>query len=304
MEILLEDNATTIRGDFIRRAVVRSDLVPIPLTLEADIRVEDETAEKLEVGKSLFLGSGDELEIIKEEYLQSATQSCGRMATHKRVVAVLKRVAQTAYLKDKAIIKRDATLSDVYRSCGATLKEIEGDFAVPRFACLAGEVPTYHIARALQEAGGVVRWADGKLAFKVNKDLFDQEPVETIAPNATEDVSSGFLERHDIPYFYSLDDSGEYVYGAREKTRAARFHPGAKEMDLRNMTDVLMLKKRAKVKYTEALHAGDLVEIAEEDPLVILTVATLYAGGTDGEQAQQITRLWLGKRVELTDSEQ
>jgi len=282
--------------------VLRSDLVPIPLTLEADIRTEEETQDQLEVGKSLFLGNGDELEIIKSEYLQQGRQGCGRLSAHKHVIAVLKSVAQTAYLKDKAIIKQDATLSEVYRACGATLKEIEGDFAVPRFVCLAGEVPTYHIARALQEAGGVVRWADGSLAFKKVADLFDQEPVDTVTPSATEDVESGFLERHDVPFFYSLDDSGEYVYGAREKTRTARFHPNAAEMDLRNMSDVLMLSKRAKLKYTEALHAGDLVEVAEQDPLAVMTAATLFAGAADGEAAHQFTRVWLGKRIDLTES--
>lgn len=299
MEILLDDNETAIRGDYIVRAVLRTDLVPIPLSLELDVRVDQDSAERFDVGKSLFLGNGDELEIIKAEYLQKGLATGGTLAAHRRVVAVLKAVAEVSYLKDKAIIKRDATLSDIYKACGATLKGIEGDFPVPRFVCLAGEVPTYHIARALQEAGGVVRWAEGKLAFKRVADLFDQEPVETLVPGATEDVASGFLERHDIPFFYSVDDDGEYVYGAREKTRTARFHPGAAEMDLRQMTDVLILSKRARLKYTEVLNAGDLVEIEEQDPLVILTAATLFAAAADGQQSRQLTRVWLGKRLEL-----
>ena len=156
MELYFGENGDQrIRGDFIRRAVLRSDLVPIPLTLEAEIRVGTETAAEFDVGRSITTYDGDELEIIKSEHVQQARMQGDDLSGYVRLIATLKPVTPVAFIKPRAVIKHGASLTEVYRACGATLRGIEGDFPVPRFVCLAGEAHTYHIARALQEAGGV-----------------------------------------------------------------------------------------------------------------------------------------------------
>ncbi|WP_445157655.1 hypothetical protein [Halomonas sp. E14] len=296
MELYFGENGDQrIRGDFIRRAVLRSDLVPIPLTLEAEIRAGTETAEHFEVGRSITTYDGDELEIIKSEFIQQARMQADDLAGYVRLIAILKPVVEVAFVKPRAVIKRGATLTEVYRACGATLRGIEGDFAVPRFACLAGEAHTYHIARALQEAGGVVRWRHGRLAFIPLPALFDQEPADRIVNTASDDVESGFLERHDIPWFYSVDADGQFVYGNRGKPRAARFQPGVNEVTLRHMTGCLVLTKNTRLKYTQKIAAGDLIEVVGGEPLVAMTVATLFAPGADGDAPEQFTRVWLGR---------
>lgn len=296
MELYFGENGDQrIRGDFIRRAVLRSDLVPIPLTLEADIRVDTDTVAEFAEGRSITTYGGDELEIIKSEHIQQARMQGESMAGYVRLVATLKPVTPVAFIKERAVIKHNATLSDIYRACGATLRGIEGDFAVPRFTCLAGEAHTYHIARALQEAGGVVRWRDGKLAFIALGSLFDQEPVEEIVDSASDDVQSGFLERHDIPTFYSVDADGEFVYGNRGKARTARYQPGANAISLRNMTGCLVLTKTTRLKYTQEIAAGDLIGVIGGKPLVAMTVASLFAPSADGGENEQFTRVWLGR---------
>lgn len=296
MELYFGDNGDLpIRGDFIRRAVLRSDLVPIPLTLEAEIRVGTETAQYFEVGRSITTYSGDQLEIIKSEYIQHARMQGSDLSGHVRLIATLKPVTPVAFIKSRAVIKHGATLAQVYCACGATLRGIEGDFAVPRFVCLAGEAHTYHIARALQEAGGVVRWRNGRLAFIPLGSLFNQTPVETIVDSASDDVESGFLERHDIPWFYSLDADGQFVHGNRTRARTARFQPGANLMTLRNMTGCLVLTKVTRLKYTQKIAAGDLIEVVGGEPLVVMTVANLFSPGSDGDAPEQYTRVWLGR---------
>lgn len=292
---LFYDKDKLIRGDWIKRAVLRSDLVPVPLTFEGDIRVSGETQRFFEVGRSLITYAGDELEIIKSEVIQSDAVQGGEQASFVRVIAILKPVKAVSFIKQAAIIKANATLAEVYRSAGATLRGIEGDFPVPRFVCMAGEVPTYHIARALQEGGGVVRWRNGKLAFITLRGLFQQKSAVTITDSSADNVESGFLERHDIPSFYSVDADGKFVYGNKGKARAARWQPGLSEMALRNLTACLVHTKTVVVKYNERLAAGDLVEVQGADPLVIVTAATLFAGGTDGDPPEQYTRLWLGR---------
>ncbi|MGL5290057.1 MAG: hypothetical protein ACRC9N_11355 [Aeromonas sp.] len=294
MELFYEKDKP-IRGDFIRRAVLRSDLVPVPLTLEADIRADRESASLFAIGRSLTTYLGDELEIIKSEYIPSGKMQGQGEAAFVRLVAVLKAVSAVAFIKPTAIITQRATLAEVYRSAGATLRGIEGDFAVVRFACLAGEVPSYHIARALQEAGGVVRWRSGGLGFVPLASLFGQKPFDTLPNYIGDVVTSGFLERHAIPAFYSVNADGGFVFGNRNKPRALRYQPGANETMLRNMTSCLVLDRTYRYKYAPAVTAGDLFKIDGGPLLVVMTAATLWEAGTDGEAPNQYTKLWLGR---------
>lgn len=284
-----------IRGDRIRRAVLRTDLVPVPVTLEAEIRIDDESRRLFDVGQVLTTYAGDPLEIIKSEVVRSGAVQGGEEATFVRLIAILQPVKGVAFIKPKAIIKRNATLAEVYRSAGATLRAIEGDFTVPSFVCMAGEAPTYHIARALQEAGGVVRWRNGRLGFIGLRALLQQRPATSIVDSAADDVASGFLERHEIPAFASVDADGRFVYGNRSKARAIRYQHGMSEIALRNMTACLVHTKTTVVKYDTSIAAGDLVEVQGAQPLVVITAATLFAAGAEGDPPQQYTRLWLGR---------
>ncbi|WMC11763.1 hypothetical protein PU634_05190 [Oceanimonas pelagia] len=292
---LLYDKDKVIRGDLIKRAVLRSDLVPVPLTLEAEIRADREVAQFLEVGQSITTYIGDQLEIIKSEYVPSGKAQGGAEAAFVRLIAVLKPVQAVSFIKTHGIVRYNATLAEIYRAAGATLRSIEGDFAVSRFACLAGEVPTYHIARALQEAGGVVRWNQGRLGFVPLPALFQQATYDSLPSHAADKVNSGFLERHEIPAFYSLDANGQFVFGNRNKPRALRYQPGATETTLRNMTSCLVLTRTARYKYAPSVTAGMLFGIEGGSPLVVMTAASLWEAGTDGEPPNQYTKLWLGR---------
>lgn len=292
---LYHSGGDKIRGDFIRRVVLRSDLAPIPLTLEAEVRVDSESLDLFQVGKTLKLDE-DEFEILKSELQQSARAQGDQVAAAIKLIAVLKPLVKVCFLKRKAIVKtKAASLREVYTACGAELGQVKGDTKLPRFVCLAGEVPSYHIARALQEAGGVLRWKQGRLEFLELDSLATQPVVEEISSAVAKHVESGFLERHDIPAFYSVDQAGEIVHGAREKERSARYHPGADEAMLRKMSKCLVLTKTATVKFNASLAAGDRVNVTNEKPLTIMTAASVFAPGSDGDEQTQRTKLWLGR---------
>ena len=138
-------------------------------------------------------------------------------------------------------------------------------------------------------------WRNGRLGFIGLRALLQQRPATSIVDSAADDVASGFLERHEIPAFASVDDDGRFVYGNRSKARAIRYQHGMSEIALRNMTACLVHTKTTVVKYDTSLAAGDLVEVQGAQPLVIITAATLFAAGSEGDPAQQYTRLWLGR---------
>ena len=294
--ILHTENGVQIRGDLIKSATARSDMAPVPVTLEAEIRVLDDAAKALlAVGKKIQLAGGDWLTIVKSSYGEGLqVQGAHKMAAVK-IVALLDACLPVTYVRQRAVIKESATLLQIYRACGASLQAVDADLPVDRFTCLVGEAPSFHLARALQEQGGVVRWKDGRLKFFRLQDLFKQQAAISLNKDAFEDTDSGFLERHEIPFFFSLNVAGAAVLGNQSKARKARFSPFKNQQQLNNMTRCLVTKKSIRVMFDYRLGAGDVVEVDGVGALVVVTAAHVFQSGTDGDAADQYSRLWLAK---------
>jgi len=294
--ILFLADGNQIRGDLIASARLRSDLAPIPMSLELDIRAGDESIERqLAQDQLLSTAAGDKFRIVKSAKVQSKDVQGERLMAVMRVTALLDACHGIAFVRSRAIIKEQASLAVIYRAGGATVKTIDADFPVPRFYCPVGDTPTFQIARVLQEEGGVVRWKDGRLGFVRLPDLFKQQPVSTVAHNAADDVESGFLERHEVPWFFSLDDAAGFVFGNRDKPRTVQFAPFQNEQRLRNMSRCLIRRKVVKVPLNMKAGAGELVEFADGAKLVVMTAAHVWENTGDTGAGQNYTRLWLGE---------
>ena len=63
--LLILDNGRPLRGDLVVSAVVRYDLAPVPATLEAEIRLDDDMEARLATDKTIALANGDVMRIIK-----------------------------------------------------------------------------------------------------------------------------------------------------------------------------------------------------------------------------------------------
>ena len=143
--ILYLDNGDQLRGDVLCSAVLRSDLAPIPCTLEAEVRLTDEIeAARLVEGKTLKTAADDSFTIVKAQRITGRATQGDRVQEGVRITALLTACLPIAYVRDRAIIKEGAGLAAIYRSAGATIKGIDGDFPVPRFYCPIGETPSYH----------------------------------------------------------------------------------------------------------------------------------------------------------------
>lgn len=295
--ILFLSNGRQIRGDLIDQAILRSDLSPIPVTLEADIRAGDDDFEaRLQEGQLLKTVSGDEFYIIKSERTSSRASLGDKELAGFRITALLNCCLSVAYVRSRAIIKENATLSAIYRAAGASIPSIQSDFPVPRFYCPIGQTPTFHIARVLQEEGGVVRWKNSKLQFIRLQGILDGKVVRTLPETATLDVNTGFLERHEVPWFFSLDETGGFVFGNRDKPRAVQFSPFKNVQRLRNMTRCLIHRKTAKILYDINICAGDVIAFTGGTKYAVITAAHVFKSGTsDGGAAETFTRLWLGE---------
>jgi len=297
MSLLTLSNSQPLRGDLLKSAVLRYDAVPVPATLEAVIRADADTQALLAEGKTVEC-NGDTFRIVKAEYATERLSQGTRDMGAVKIIALLDACHPIVFVKPKGIIKERTTLADVYRACGASLQAIDADFQVPRFVCLAGGVPSFAIAHLLQEEGGIVRWKDRRLKFFRLADLFTQKPALQIPDNASENVTSGFKERHEVPFFYSVAQDGKLIYGNRAKSRTSRYVPNKDERQLRNMGRYLLRRKVSKIAYNASLAAGDLVGISASDPLAVVTAVHVFQSGTDGSGANQYTRLFLASLEE------
>jgi len=280
----------------IKVATLRSDLAPIPETLEAEIRIDDEIRPHLEQGK-LILVSGNETphRIIKVESINNGFPQGDRSYGYIRITSLMDSVHALSFVRKAgaAVIKNNASLGDCYRACGATSGNIKNAPAIPRFSVLAGDTPTFQIAKAIQEAGGGIRAKDGKLEFMRLKDMLAQKPAFELSDSG-EAIDSGFLERHEVPTFYSLDLNGQMIYGNQDKARSARFAPNKTISELRQMSMCLVQRKTARTSLNMQLSAGDTVRLADGSVLAIITAAHVFGSGTDGAGVAQYSRLWLG----------
>lgn len=294
--IIYLSNGKQIRGDLLKSAVLRSDMSPVPVTLEAEIRTDDDFSKYLAEGELLTVGgaSGDVLRIIKSNRVINRMVQGEREMSAIQVTAILDACQSIAFVRSRAIIKENTALSAIYRAAGANIKAIDADFPIPRFYCPVGDTPSFHITRALQEEGGVVRWKSGRLKFFRLPDLFKQKEVITLPNNASDDVDSGFLERHEIPWFYSLDEAGAIIFGNQQRPRSVRFSPFKNVQRLRNMSRCLVQRKVSKINLNPKLSAGDLINFVDGVPLCVITAAHVFENDTDGSGSNQYSRLWLG----------
>lgn len=285
-----------LRGDAILSTVERSDLSPIPRTLEATLRWDADIFDIVQEGKLIEAGpERNRFRVARFERLESnAGTQGGRPVAAMKITALMDEVHQVAFQRSRAVVFNSQSLGAIYRACGATVK-VGSDFVIPRFSVFVGDVPTPAIAIALQEEGGVLRVKpDSSIEFVRIPDLFKQDVIATIPEDAPESVQSQFEERHSIPFFYSVNASGALIFGDRQSTRTAMFVPRKTERELRLMTKVLIRRNIVTLPYNPGATAGQLIKVGGKD-LVIITAAHAYFSGADGEgNEESYSRFWVG----------
>lgn len=284
-------NDTLLPTGFLLSAVLRTDLVPVPVSLELEVRHDDELAKQLAEGQKIFVtGKAIELQIIKSQIKQSPQIPDRGMI---QVTAVLSSCVAIGYRRQKAVILKSNSLGAIYKACGAKVS-IKNDFTVPLFVSFLGQVPSEMIAKVLQEEAAVVRLSGKQLDCVRLADLMKQAPKLSLPQGVGEQIESGFLERHLVPSFYSTGDNRAVVKGNIKKVRAMQYTPRHSERAANNMTSALITKQVLNLSYNDDYQAGDLFNIGNT-PMAIITAAHVYETENEGEGGNQYTRLWLGE---------
>ena len=272
-------------------AILRTDLIPVPVSLELEVRHDDELAKQLAEGQKIFVtGKAIELQIIKSHIKQSPqTPDRGII----QITAVLSSCVAIGYRRQKAVILKSNSLGAIYKACGAKVS-IKNDFTVPLFVSFLGQVPSEMIAKVLQEEAAIVRLNGKQLDCVRLADLMKQDPKLSLPQGFGEQIVSGFLERHLVPSFYSTGDNRAVIKGNTKKVRAIQYTPRHSERAANNMTSALITKQVLNFGFNDDYQAGDVFNIGSA-PMIIVTAAHVYETENEGESGNQYTRLWLGE---------
>lgn len=267
-----EGRQDQLPGDLLLRCILRSDLVPVPRTLEFTMRVKDGIEDLFAEGKHVWGG----YEMLKYRIIKTERHKPAGLVQGKdeygaiSVTALMDSCAEVAFRREKAVIAtKPETIGSLYRMCGAKAT-IGNDFTVSRFACLKGGVPSFDLARAMQEECACLVYRDGRLNIMRLPDLFKQTPKDSVVQSDASGAESEFLQRHEIPAFYSTDETGKIIYGSTDKTRAMTYLPRTSERALRNMSRVLVVQRIAQSSdLAQNIQAGDLLRIAGKNYAVV-----------------------------------
>lgn len=296
MEIYAADG-TPLRGDLLTRVVLRTDLTPIPSTVEISAVNTRETSAALVAGSTVLIGPEKapfELVVVDTDRTQAIEQGARELAPIK-AVGVLASCASLGRRLQRSIIREGSTFADIYRSIGSTAV-IESDFTVPLFASYIGMYPTPDVARVLQEEAAVVFYSNGKLLFRRLNDLIATKASIDFPADRTEISSSDYLERHTIPFIISTGSDGTIITSKREAARGMVYRPRADQRILNNMGTVLVQRRKLREGLSPGLNAGARVDIGGE-PHIIITAAHVRATASDRGGAEEFTQLWAGMVV-------
>ncbi|MGP5656807.1 hypothetical protein [Psychrobacter celer] len=291
MNIQLEDGSSIGGGNLVS-AIYRTDLVPVPVTLELVVKADDRLHGLLLIDKTLTTPKGVSLTIVKSQIINEQSIKAGKRIAALHVIAVLSGCEVLLGVTKKAVSLTNTSFNEVYRALGAKVR-IKRDIKLASFVCLKGQMPTVAIAKALQKESAVICHSEqGLSVIRLNElmigevTLFDKSAVQWINhPNAI---------RHGNINYLSIDDNGSDILGTARAERSIEYYPRADNRELQNLRRILITKATITRQLDDRLDAGKLV-VVDDKTLVILTGAHRFESGALGGPAVMATKAWLAQ---------
>lgn len=285
------DGGAPLGADVVTRVILRTDLTPIPATIEIEARRTSRVETVLAEGQRIKVGSlKDEFVVVKSQQVAGNSPIQGDQATSGlKVIGMLASCEPIARRLQRSVIRENAPLGEIYRACGAQVR-IGSDFNVPRFSCFVGMTPTFEVAKILQEEAGALIYSDGAITYRRLGELFAQAATVAVPEVATEVLVSDFLERHAVPFAFTTAPSGSIVSGRREASRGVHYQPRSDQRIVNNLGQVLLQRRKYRTALTPGLSAGQRIDVGARRTVAITVAHVWESIGGD-----QYTQAWLGE---------
>ena len=290
MIIIVAKTGHVISGADLVTATLRTDLVPVPVTLELTALSTPELDKALVVGAELLVGDiGISITIIKAMPIKTQTIKNGRRIGGVACTGVLSSCNQLMVPVNHAIDLTDTTFGGAVRASGATIA-IANDLPLPRFVCFKGQTPSHQIAKYLQQEAAVVVFRRGQLSIIKIDALLADEPIGNYDSSAIAWIDSPNVQATKTPSFVSIGIDGSTVEGENTTTgRPVSYLPGLDTRQLKNLEKVLITRGTMIRPLDYKLQAGQVIQVGKMK-LVILTSANHVNTSTNSVMA---TKVWL-----------
>lgn len=295
MKIVLSDGSTIGGGDLIS-AIYRTDLVPVPVSLEMVVKATDELKELLKIGDKLIVGDGISLTIVKSQHINMQAVKAGKRVGGLIIIAVLSGCEPLLSVASRATSLNDTSFNEVYRVLGAKVR-LKSDIKLNQFICLKGQLPTKRIAISLQKEAAVTMYSDGEISVTRINDLFKGESL-IYDRSALQWIDNPHVLSHGNTNFLSVDDNGSDILGSPLNNKQVGYYPRADARELQNLRRILVTKAKMVRQLDDRLNAGSVVTIDDgygQDSLVVLTAAHRYDTGALGGRPIMATQAWLAQ---------
>lgn len=291
--LILPVGGDPLPGGMVTRIVLRTDMTPIPASIEVEARRSPEVERALKEGQAIRLGSvkGDFTIVKVQQVASDGTSQQGRPTSGIKAIGLLSACEPIARRLQRSVIRENSTMGEIYRACGAQIK-IGSDFNVPRFSCFVGMTPSFEVAKILQEEAGALVYAGGAVTYRRLDELMAQEARVIVPESVTEALQSDFLERHAVPFAFSTDEAGRFIAGPKEAARGVHYQPRADQRIVNNLGRALLQRRKMKTDLTPALNAGDRIDVGSRRMVAITAAHVMEPDG-----GSQYSQYWLGERA-------
>ena len=278
MRVILPDN-TVIGYDRLITAILRTDCVPVPISLEFQVILNDDLKAKLIIIKASNSLSGmiqGDRRLEVGAYIAVAT-GCEKLMTPVK----------------KAIYLENTSVGTAIRASGARAKVVE-DIPLLKYFCPFGQTPTYEIARKCVEEGAVVCPVRGKVAVKRLSALIQGKPKLQLNPSDVQFVSNPTAVLHEMPSYITVHRDGSTIEGEIKPGNMAGYYPGVDARRLKNLSTALVVKGTITRGFSPDINAGDEILVGM-DSYVILTAAHRFDTGAMSGQTASLSKFWIAQ---------
>ena len=276
-------------------ATLRTDLVPVPVSIEFSVKYTKELNDQLVDGAEIIVNDIPyPFEIVYSHPVKSQTIKDNSRIGAISCIAVFKGCKKILEQAKKAVILQQTSFNAAYRACGASNIRLGDDIPLPEFICLNGTLISERIALYLQQEAAVICFKETKICILKLDALFKQEAVLKLDPSEIQWFNSDQIEKFQKSSYVSVDQDGSTVIGDDTTTKGQSViqKAGLDARQLKNLENVLIPRGVVHRSLSLEVNAGDIVEV-EHKKYVILTAAHEVETGAIGGNVGSTSKLWL-----------
>ena len=276
-------------------AVLRSDSVPVPLTLEFQAKVTIEMIDSFQEGSIIQVGT----HYVEMTIVKSVIQQTGIIKDDERVIlgsfiAVLSGCEKIIKPLAKAIHLEQTSIGAAMKASGSKLVIAE-DVPLLSYFCPFGQTPTYEIARKCwEEAAIIYSNAEGKIAIKRLSTLMQQDSKLTLDPTSVNWNRNSTQVLHEVPNYITVNPDGSTIEGEIQAGRIASYYPNMDVRRLKNLKTALVTRGIIQRALSLEINAGDVIQVGE-DKYYILTAAHRLDTGAMGASTASVSKFWIAQ---------